>query len=31
LTGVDEAHSQVGDLAATVPEIRGALQEAGED
>jgi hypothetical protein len=31
LTDVDEAHSQVGDLAATVPEIRGALQEAGED
>ena len=31
MESITEAHGQVSDLAATVPELRGALEEAAED
>ena len=31
MTSITEAHGKVSDLAATIPELRGALEEAAED
>jgi hypothetical protein len=30
MTSITEAHGKVSDLAATIPELRGALEEAAE-